>query len=192
MTIEPRDPATAAANEPDNAFGIDSRETCKRHGAQPEGALAALYRSRRSAGHPWDDSRGGSSIRRHRSNRLYRLALVLHRSYAGGHSYQRNPRAGLLVIAFACGPHCDPSASCSAWYPLQGAITLTMLLTAYFLAHGIMTFIFAFSIKQETGRWVLFALERFGRPPARGVCHRGMAVNRSFGCLGFSSASIWC
>ncbi len=42
-----------------------------------------------------------------------------------------------------------------AWYPLQGAVTLTMLLTVYFVVHGIATFIFAFSIKGETGRWVL-------------------------------------
>ncbi len=45
-----------------------------------------------------------------------------------------------------------------AWYPLQGAITLTMLLTAYFLVQGIATFIFAFSVKGETGRWVLLLL----------------------------------
>ncbi len=45
-----------------------------------------------------------------------------------------------------------------AWYPLQGAITLTMLLTAYFLVHGIATFIFAFSVRGETGRWVLLLL----------------------------------
>jgi len=45
-----------------------------------------------------------------------------------------------------------------AWYPLQGAITLTMLLTAYFIAHGVMTFILAFSVKDETGRWVLLLL----------------------------------
>ena len=45
-----------------------------------------------------------------------------------------------------------------AWYPLPGAITLTMLLAAYFLVHGISTFIFAFSVKGETGRWVLLLL----------------------------------
>lgn len=42
-----------------------------------------------------------------------------------------------------------------AWYPLQGAVTLTMLLTAYFIVHGVATFFFAFSIKGETGRWIL-------------------------------------
>ncbi len=45
-----------------------------------------------------------------------------------------------------------------AWYPLEGAVTLTMLLTAYFIAHGIGTWILAFSIKGETGRWVLLLI----------------------------------
>ncbi len=45
-----------------------------------------------------------------------------------------------------------------AWYPLEGAVTLTMLLTAYFIIHGIGTLIFAFSVKGETGRWVLLLL----------------------------------
>ncbi len=45
-----------------------------------------------------------------------------------------------------------------AWYPLEGAITLTMVLTAYFLVHGVGTLIFAFSVKGETGRWVLLVL----------------------------------
>ncbi len=42
-----------------------------------------------------------------------------------------------------------------ALFPLQGAITLTMVLTAYFIVHGISSFAFAFSIKGDTGRWVL-------------------------------------
>jgi uncharacterized membrane protein HdeD (DUF308 family) len=33
-----------------------------------------------------------------------------------------------------------------------------MLLTAYFIVHGIASFIFAFSIKEHTGRWVLMLL----------------------------------
>ncbi|MGO9172708.1 MAG: HdeD family acid-resistance protein [Rhodomicrobium sp.] len=41
-----------------------------------------------------------------------------------------------------------------ALFPLQGAITLTMLLTAYFIVHGIASFMFAFAIKGDTGRWV--------------------------------------
>jgi len=45
-----------------------------------------------------------------------------------------------------------------AWYPLEGAVTLTMVLTAYFIVHGIATFILAFSIKGETGRWVLLLI----------------------------------
>jgi uncharacterized membrane protein HdeD (DUF308 family) len=42
-----------------------------------------------------------------------------------------------------------------ALFPLQGAVTLTMLLTAYFIAHGVASFALAFSIKEHTGRWVL-------------------------------------
>lgn len=42
-----------------------------------------------------------------------------------------------------------------ALFPLQGAITLTMVLTAYFIVHGISSFMLAFSIKGHTGRWVL-------------------------------------
>ena len=44
------------------------------------------------------------------------------------------------------------------WYPLEGAVTLTMLLTAYFILHGIATFMIAFSVKEETGRWVLLLI----------------------------------
>ncbi len=42
-----------------------------------------------------------------------------------------------------------------ALFPVQGAVTLTMLLVAYFVIHGIASFIFAFAVKQDTGRWVL-------------------------------------
>ncbi len=42
-----------------------------------------------------------------------------------------------------------------ALFPLQGAITLTMVLTAYFIVHGISSFALAFAIKDHTGRWVL-------------------------------------
>lgn len=45
-----------------------------------------------------------------------------------------------------------------ALFPLQGAITLTMVLTAYFIVHGISSFALAFSIKGDTGRWVLLLL----------------------------------
>jgi uncharacterized membrane protein HdeD (DUF308 family) len=38
------------------------------------------------------------------------------------------------------------------------AVTLTMLLTAYFIVHGIGSFILAFSVKGETGRWVLLLI----------------------------------
>lgn len=42
-----------------------------------------------------------------------------------------------------------------ALFPLQGAVTLTMVLTAYFIVHGVASIVFAFSIKGDTGRWVL-------------------------------------
>jgi uncharacterized membrane protein HdeD (DUF308 family) len=45
-----------------------------------------------------------------------------------------------------------------ALFPIQGAFTLTMLLTAYFIIHGAGSFAFAFSIKADTGRWVLLIL----------------------------------
>ena len=45
-----------------------------------------------------------------------------------------------------------------ALFPLQGAITLTMVLTAYFIVHGIASFVLAFSIKGDTSRWVLLLL----------------------------------
>jgi uncharacterized membrane protein HdeD (DUF308 family) len=42
-----------------------------------------------------------------------------------------------------------------ALFPLPGAITLAMVLTAYFIVHGISSFALAFAIKSHTGRWVL-------------------------------------
>jgi uncharacterized membrane protein HdeD (DUF308 family) len=45
-----------------------------------------------------------------------------------------------------------------AIFPLQGAVTLTMLLTIYFIAHGVASFFLAFSIKEHTGRWVMLIL----------------------------------
>ncbi len=45
-----------------------------------------------------------------------------------------------------------------ALYPLQGALTLTMLLTAYFIVHGISSVFLGFSIKEHTGRWVMLLL----------------------------------
>ncbi len=41
-----------------------------------------------------------------------------------------------------------------ALVPLQGVVTLTMLLTVYFIVHGLASFMFAFAIKGDTGRWV--------------------------------------
>jgi uncharacterized membrane protein HdeD (DUF308 family) len=45
-----------------------------------------------------------------------------------------------------------------ALFPIQGAFTLTLLLLAYFVVHGIASIVFAFSIKDDTGRWVLLIL----------------------------------
>jgi uncharacterized membrane protein HdeD (DUF308 family) len=45
-----------------------------------------------------------------------------------------------------------------ALFPIPGSLTLTMLLTGYFILHGVSTFIFAFSVKGHTGRWVLLLL----------------------------------
>ncbi|MGO8780875.1 MAG: HdeD family acid-resistance protein [Rhodomicrobium sp.] len=45
-----------------------------------------------------------------------------------------------------------------ALFPLQGAITLTMVLTAYFIVHGISSFALGFSFKGDTGRWVLLLI----------------------------------
>jgi uncharacterized membrane protein HdeD (DUF308 family) len=45
-----------------------------------------------------------------------------------------------------------------ALFPIQGAFTLTLALVAYFVAHGIASFFLAFSIKGDTGRWVLLIL----------------------------------
>jgi uncharacterized membrane protein HdeD (DUF308 family) len=42
-----------------------------------------------------------------------------------------------------------------ALFPLPGAITLAMLLTVYFIVHGISSFSLAFAMKGHTGRWVL-------------------------------------
>jgi uncharacterized membrane protein HdeD (DUF308 family) len=42
-----------------------------------------------------------------------------------------------------------------ALFPLQGAITLAMVLTVYFIVHGISSFALAFAIRGHTGRWVL-------------------------------------
>jgi uncharacterized membrane protein HdeD (DUF308 family) len=45
-----------------------------------------------------------------------------------------------------------------AIFPLPGAISLAMLLTAYFIVHGISSFALAFAIRGHTGRWVLLLL----------------------------------
>jgi uncharacterized membrane protein HdeD (DUF308 family) len=37
--------------------------------------------------------------------------------------------------------------------PAAAALTLTMVLTAYFLAHGIASFVFAYAIRGDTDRW---------------------------------------
>jgi uncharacterized membrane protein HdeD (DUF308 family) len=42
-----------------------------------------------------------------------------------------------------------------ALFPIAGASTLALFLVAYFIVHGIASIIFAFSVKGDTGRWVL-------------------------------------
>lgn len=45
-----------------------------------------------------------------------------------------------------------------ALWPVQGVLTLTVVLIAYFFAHGVASMIFAFSIREETVRWVWILL----------------------------------
>jgi uncharacterized membrane protein HdeD (DUF308 family) len=45
-----------------------------------------------------------------------------------------------------------------ALFPIAGASTLALLLVAYFIVHGVASVIFAFSVKGDTGRWVLLIL----------------------------------
>ncbi len=42
-----------------------------------------------------------------------------------------------------------------ALFPLQGALTLSLVLVAYFIIHAVSSFMIAFAIKGDTGRWVL-------------------------------------
>lgn len=45
-----------------------------------------------------------------------------------------------------------------ALWPVQGVVTLTMALTAFFIAHGIGMLALAVSVRAETGRWLLLLL----------------------------------
>ncbi len=45
-----------------------------------------------------------------------------------------------------------------AYYPTSGVITLTMLLTAYFIAHGLGMISMAMSARPQTGNWMWFLL----------------------------------
>ncbi len=68
-----------------------------------------------------------------------------------------------------------------AWFPLEGAVTLTMLLTAYFIAHGFSSLILAFTIRGETGRWVLLLLSALVDFLLAGTRYRAMALDRALG-----------
>ena len=157
MTTESRDPANAAANEPDNAFGIDREEIVSAMGRSlkahwrlytVQGVLLVILGMiavavPQFAAIAVTDFIGWLLF----FTGLMRAATLISATRAPGYWSSLLLAVLTAVLGFVL-----------AWYPLQGAITLTMLLTAYFLAHGIMTFIFAFSIKQETGRWVLLLL----------------------------------
>lgn len=45
-----------------------------------------------------------------------------------------------------------------AFYPASGILTLTMLLTAYFIAHGLGMISMALSARSQTGNWLWFLL----------------------------------
>ena len=45
-----------------------------------------------------------------------------------------------------------------ALFPIQGAFTLTAALVAYFIVHGIASFLLAFSVRSDTSRWIFAPL----------------------------------
>ena len=157
MTIEPGDPANAAANEPDEAFGIDRekfgsamRRSLKEHWRlfTIQGVLLVLV--------------GMVAVA------LPRLAAVATSAFIGWLLFFTGIMRAASLVSSTRAPGYWSSLLLAiliailgfilAWYPLEGAITLTMVLTAYFLVHGVGTLVFAFSVKGETGRWVLLIL----------------------------------
>ena len=157
MTIEPGDPANAATNEPDNALGIDREKLVRTMGRSlkehwrlftVQGVLLVIL--------------GMIAIA------VPRFAAIAATDFIGWLLFFTGLMQAVSLVSSTRAPGYWSSLLLAvltailgfvlAWYPLQGAITLTMLLTAYFLVHGIMTFIFAFSVKGETGRWVLLLL----------------------------------
>jgi uncharacterized membrane protein HdeD (DUF308 family) len=157
MTIEPGDPATAAANEPDDAFGIDREKLVSAMGRglkdhwrlfTIQGVLLVIL--------------GMIAVA------VPRFAAVAATDFIGWLLFFTGLMQAVSLVSSTRAPGYWSSLLLAvltailgfvlAWYPLQGAITLTMLLTAYFLVHGVATFIFAFSVKGETGRWVLLIL----------------------------------
>ncbi len=157
MTIEPGDPANAAANEPDITFRIDrdKLESDLRRGLKEhwrlfivQGVLLVIL--------------GMIALA------LPRLAAVATSAFLGWLLFFSGFFRAVSVVSAASAPSRWSSLLLSvlvailgfilAWYPLEGAVTLTMVLTAYFIVHGISTLILAFSVKGETGRWVLLIL----------------------------------
>jgi uncharacterized membrane protein HdeD (DUF308 family) len=157
MTIEPRDPANAAANEPDDAFGIDR-----------EKLVSAMGRSLKAHWRLYTVQGVLLVILGTIAVAVPRFAAVAATDFIGWLLFFTGIMQAVSIVSATHAPGYWSSLLLAvltailgfvlAWYPLQGAITLTMLLTAYFLVHGIATFIFAFSVKGETGRWVLLLL----------------------------------
>ena len=157
MTIEPGNPANAAANEPNEAVGIDiekfgsaMRRSLKEHRRlfTFQGVLLVLA--------------GMIAIA------LPRLAAVAASAFIGWLLFFTGLMRAVSLVSSTRAPGYWSSLLIAiltailgfilAWYPLEGAITLTMVLTAYFLVHGVGTLIFGFSVKGETGRLVLLIL----------------------------------
>jgi len=157
MTIEPGNPADAAASEPDDAFGLDREKLVSAMGRglkdhwrlfTIQGVLLVIL--------------GMIAVA------VPRFAAVAATDFIGWLLFFTGLMQAASLVSSTRAPGYWSSLLLAvltailgfvlAWYPLQGAITLTMLLTAYFLVHGVATFVFAFSVKGETGRWVLLIL----------------------------------
>ena len=157
MTIEPGNPADAAANEPDDALGLDREKLVSAMGRglkehwrlfTIQGVLLVIL--------------GMIAVA------VPRFAAVAATDFIGWLLFFTGLMQAVSLVSSTRAPGYWSSLLLAvltallgfvlAWYPLQGAITLTMLLTAYFLVHGVATFVLAFSVKGETGRWVLLIL----------------------------------
>ncbi len=157
MTIEAGDSANAAANEPNEAVGIDiekfgsaMRRSLKEHWRlfTVQGVLLVIL--------------GMIAVA------VPQFAAVAATDFIGWLLFFTGLMQAVSLVSSTRAPGYWSSLLLAiltailgfilAWYPLEGAITLTMVLTAYFIAHGVGTLIFALSVKGETGRWVLLIL----------------------------------